>query len=77
MMKTIKTIEIDVGELITSEEMAIMFWYLGGDEQARFFNKLSEISGNDFAFQMNNIARSPELKMDVVHLFNIIGEYGV
>ncbi len=40
---------------VDENDLAEMFWGLNEDEQAVFFNKLGEISGNKLCFQLQYI----------------------
>ena len=43
---------------ITPKELSEMFWNMRSDEQAEFFNELSEIDLNQFSIQMRHVSES-------------------
>jgi len=64
---------------ITPEELASEFCNMGNDEQALFFNKVSEITSkweNPFCFQLQSIIDDKSLAQGGRKIMESIGEYG-
>jgi len=68
-----RTIEHDVDISLSGTDIANLFWQLGADEQARFFNKLGR--AGSFVFQLQAITDDKNLNGTGRMCMSRIGEY--
>ncbi len=68
-----RSVEVDV--FISPEEMAIVFWSMGEDEQARFFNRLGYQTGFKLGAQFEAISKSDNLTTDGRFVMQLLGEF--
>ena len=62
-------------ETITPEILAELFWEMSSDEQARFYNRLSEVSDFKFPFQLQSITEENGLTLAGRRVMQSIGDY--
>lgn len=67
--------KFDVEVKPSPEQLAEAFWHMGDDEQARFFNHLSEIAEWKFPFQLQSITEHSGLTLAGRRVMQEIGEY--
>lgn len=71
-----RTVEIIVKP--TAEELAEAFCNMGSDEQARFFNRIHDITETwkaPFCFQLQAVTDDDELDYGVRSIMSLIGDY--
>lgn len=66
---------IDISIAPTPDELAEVFWGMNSGQQAQFFNRLQEISGNMLCFQLQVVTDEPGLDANGRHAMQLIGEY--
>lgn len=59
----------------TPEDLAEVFWSMGSDQQAKFFNHLNEISGTRLCFQLQAVSDDSNLNDHGRYAMRLIGEY--
>ena len=68
--------EMEISIHPTPEELAGVFWGMGSDQQAEFFNHLYEITNNRLCFQLQAVTDEPGLNANGRYAMILIGEYG-
>lgn len=66
---------MDISITPTPDELAEVFWSMDSSQQAIFFNRLGEISGNRFCFQLQAVTDEPGLDANGRRAMQLIGEY--
>lgn len=57
-------------------DLAEVFWEMDAEEQAGFFHRLAEVSGDRLVFQLQNVIESPYLTKEARAAMVSIGDYG-
>lgn len=69
------TLQLDARDA-TPEDLADAFWNLGSDEQARFYNRLAEVTRDaPFPMQLQAITDDDGLTLAGRRVMEAIGEY--
>lgn len=74
MSATIKR-EMEISITPTAEELAEVFWTMGSNQQAAFFNHLYGISNNRLCFQLQAVTDEPCINVNGRYAMRLIGEY--
>jgi hypothetical protein len=69
----IKMVAVDV--TLTPKDLATNFWLMDCDEQALFFNSLSEIGGFLLHLQLASVSASSVLESSGRSVMEMIGDY--
>lgn len=67
--------EIKVHIEPTPEELAVAFWHLNNEQQARFLNHLEAIAGDGLILQVAAITKMPTALDNGRRVMRLFGEY--